>query len=106
MQLTFLSYLKTAIANRLQEEPSAYLKRMYFDAVSYSTPALESLITQVGADRIMFGTDNPFFPPLDQDINAEWPSTVKVYKTLEELSTVGARQKILITNAQKILGLL
>jgi hypothetical protein len=33
-----------AIANRLQDKPSEYLKRMYFDAVSYGTPALTSLV--------------------------------------------------------------
>jgi len=30
---------------------------------------LQSLIDQVGADRIMFGTDNPFFPPLHHSSN-------------------------------------
>jgi hypothetical protein len=42
-----LSY--TAIAHRLQNDPSSYLKKMYFDAVSYSVPALQSLVTQVSA---------------------------------------------------------
>jgi len=34
----------------------------------------------VGEDRIVFGTDNPFFPPLGaSDVTvAEWPSTKKV----------------------------
>ena len=31
--------------------------------------SLQSLIDQVGADRIMFGTDNPFFPPLHHSNN-------------------------------------
>jgi hypothetical protein len=47
------THTHTAICNRLQAPPSEYLKRMYFDAVSYSTPALQSLISQVGEDRIM-----------------------------------------------------
>lgn len=107
-----------AIANRLNEAPTAYLKKMYFDAVSYSTPALESLIAQVGDDRIMFGTDNPFFPPLGvEDITqAVWPSTTEVYKTIDKLeagATPDARnnvsdavkQKILTDNAVRLLNL-
>ena len=58
------------------------MKKMYFDAVSYGTPALTSLIEMVGDDRIMFGTDNPFFPPDvsgDKDVtDMQWPSTIKV----------------------------
>ena len=75
-----------AIAKKLRHAPSEYFKRLYFDAISYNTPALEALVkmvhtythththiltrltagwcgAQVGGDRIMFGTDNPFFPP-------------------------------------------
>lgn len=96
-----------AIANRLQQEPSAYLKKMYFDAVSYSTPALQSLITQVGSDRIMFGTDNPFFPPLGvSDIGtASWPSTEKVYTTIDGLGDKKITESILTANATRILNL-
>jgi aminocarboxymuconate-semialdehyde decarboxylase len=80
---------------------------MYFDAVSYSTPALQSLISQVGEDRIMFGTDNPFFPPLGVvDVTqATWPSTVKVYSTIGDLGNEATTQKILTGNASRILGL-
>jgi predicted TIM-barrel fold metal-dependent hydrolase len=97
----------TAIAHRLQKDPSEYLKKMYFDAVSYSTPALQSLVTQVGADRIMFGTDNPFFPPLGvADIGAaSWPSTEKVYTTINGLGDKATTEKILTGNATRILGL-
>lgn len=45
-----------AIANRLHHQPSDYLKRMYFDAISYDSTALEGLMKLVGSDRIMFGT--------------------------------------------------
>jgi predicted TIM-barrel fold metal-dependent hydrolase len=97
----------SAIAHRLQHAPTEYLKRMYFDAVSYSTPALQSLISQVGEDRIMFGTDNPFFPPLGVvDVTqATWPSTVKVYSTIGDLGNEATTQKILTGNASRILGL-
>ena len=80
---------------------------MYFDAVSYSTPSLQSLITQVGADRIMFGTDNPFFPPLGvADVStATWPSTVEVYRTIDGLGNKEITSKILTDNATRILKL-
>ncbi len=96
----------SAVANRLQQAPSDYLKQMYFDAISYGTPALQSLIAQVGEDRIMFGTDNPFFPPVGaSDVTTEmWPSAVKVLDTIDELSPV-TRQKILSGNAKAILGI-
>ena len=80
---------------------------MYFDAVSYSTPALQALITQVGRDRIMFGTDNPFFPPLGvPDIGAaSWPSTEQVYTTIDGLGNKETTELILTGNAKRILGI-
>jgi predicted TIM-barrel fold metal-dependent hydrolase len=95
------------IANRLEHTPTDYLKRMYFDAISYSTPALQHLIQLVGEDRIMFGTDNPFFPPMDvpadQVSSAEWPSTTKVWTTLGDLDT-NTQSKIVRQNAIKLFG--
>jgi predicted TIM-barrel fold metal-dependent hydrolase len=49
---------------RLKQRPSDYLRMMYFDAIAYQAPTLELLIRLVGAERIMFGTDHPFFPPV------------------------------------------
>lgn len=98
-----------AIANRLQEKPSDYMKKMYFDAISYGTPSLTALIEMVGDDRIMFGTDNPFFPPdVSGEIDVttlEWPSTKKVLSTIEALRWEESKKKILSTNADRILGL-
>ena len=62
---------------RLKHAPSAYLRMMYFDAISYSTETLRLLISLVGSDRLMFGTDHPFFPPTvpSADLDAtEWRS--------------------------------
>lgn len=80
---------------------------MYFDAISYGVPALESLIAQVGEDRIMFGTDNPFFPPVgvSEVTTAMWPSAVKVLSTIDGLGSESARDKILRGNAKSILKL-
>ena len=96
-----------AIANRVQHAPSEYLKRMYFDAISYSPAAMKHLISLVGEDRIMFGTDNPFFPPPgvapSEVIDAEWPSTKKVWKTLDSFGKI-KRDKIVRGNAIKFLS--
>jgi aminocarboxymuconate-semialdehyde decarboxylase len=43
-----------------QREPSAYLRELYYDSVVYSPLALRHLVDQVGAQRIVVGTDYPF----------------------------------------------
>lgn len=49
--------------------------QVYLDAVIYSEVGLKSAIeASGGADRLMFGTDHPFFPPLGTDEDAEWES--------------------------------
>lgn len=47
-------------------------KNIYLDAVIYNEVGLRAAIQASGADRIMFGTDHPFFPPLGGEI--EWAS--------------------------------
>jgi aminocarboxymuconate-semialdehyde decarboxylase len=104
-------YHDTAIANRLKHAPSDYFKQMYFDAISYTPEALECLIGLVGEDRIVFGTDNPFFPPPNvpsADLNEytkPWPSTDKVHTTLNSLKSPTAKSKITHENAARIFGL-
>ncbi|KAF1345821.1 2-amino-3-carboxymuconate-6-semialdehyde decarboxylase-like protein [Delphinella strobiligena] len=50
------------------------LKRnIYLDAVIYAEPGLKAAIEASGADRLLFGTDHPFFPPLDEGED-EWLS--------------------------------
>lgn len=95
------------ICDRLEHAPTDYLKRMYFDAISYSTPAMEHLIKLVGHERIMFGTDNPFFPPMgvpaDKVCEHEWPSTTKVWSVLGDLPQ-DVSSKIIRDNAIRIFG--
>lgn len=38
---------------------------IYLDAVIYDGVGLKAAIDASGGDRVMFGTDHPFFPPLD-----------------------------------------
>lgn len=44
---------------RIRERPSAYLKRIWYDSICYSAQALNYLISIVGVDRVLYGTDYP-----------------------------------------------
>ncbi|KAI4130895.1 MAG: hypothetical protein LQ338_001492 [Usnochroma carphineum] len=50
-------------------------QNVYLDAVSYGTTGLRAAVDVVGNDRVMFGTDHPFFPPLGEE-RGEWTSVV------------------------------
>ena len=39
---------------------------IWLDAVSYGEIGVRAAVDAVGADRVLFGTDHPFFPPLDE----------------------------------------
>ena len=43
----------------IDEMPTTYLKRLYFDALVYTHHQLEYLVAQYGADHILMGTDYP-----------------------------------------------
>ncbi|KAI6087503.1 hypothetical protein F4821DRAFT_235959 [Hypoxylon rubiginosum] len=49
-------------------------EQIYLDAVVYSEVGLKAAVDASGADRLMFGTDHPFFPPLGSDEQGEWES--------------------------------
>ena len=40
--------------------PSTYQRRLYYDTVVGSEQALRFLLDQVGADRVVLGSDSPF----------------------------------------------
>ncbi len=44
----------------ISKPPSAYLRDMYFDTVVADAAALEFLISRVGPERVLFGSDYPF----------------------------------------------
>lgn len=47
-------------AQRPAQPPSAYLRRFHYDTLTHGPAATGFLVDQVGADRVMFGTDTPF----------------------------------------------
>jgi len=45
---------------RLRKAPTAYLRDLYYDTLVFTPEALRHLAAEVGADRIMMGTDFPY----------------------------------------------
>ena len=43
----------------MKAKPSEYLKRLWYDCITYHPGALQFLISVVGPDRVLFGTDYP-----------------------------------------------
>ena len=90
------------LANFLKKSPSEYLKLMYYDAVTYQPASLNCVASLVGSDRLMFGTDNPFFPPLC-DSGEPWKSVQTNYDAIEQIKE--AQEAILGLNACRVLGI-
>ena len=76
--------------------PSAYQKQLWYDTVTGSEEALRFLLDQVGADRVVLGSDWPFVP---------WhPSPVAWVQGLKSLEQ-DEKDKILWKNLESLLGL-
>ncbi|KAK6533514.1 hypothetical protein TWF694_002453 [Orbilia ellipsospora] len=56
------------------------------DAVVYSELGIRAAVTASGADRVLFGTDHPFFPPLETNSEEEekWLSVTTNYKAIQD----------------------
>lgn len=60
-------------------------KNIYLDAVIYGDLGLKAAIEASGGDRVMFGTDHPFFPPLESEGGeAEWLSVTTNVKGIRD----------------------
>ena len=61
------------------EPPSAYIRRLWFDALVYTPEGLRVLTAAAGADRVLLGTDYPFdmgiTDPLDRLAAAGLPAS-------------------------------
>jgi predicted TIM-barrel fold metal-dependent hydrolase len=57
-------------------------KNVYLDAVIYGEPGLKAAVGAGCADRVMFGTDHPFFPPLGNKSD-EWLSVHTNYAAVQ-----------------------
>ncbi|XWN34309.1 MAG: amidohydrolase family protein [Devosia sp.] len=52
-----------AVSFNLKAPPSSYLKKIFVDAITYSPETLACAGAMTGWDKLMFGTDHPFFRP-------------------------------------------
>jgi aminocarboxymuconate-semialdehyde decarboxylase len=80
----------------IQQPPSAYLRKFYYDCLTHSEEALRYLIDTVGVDRVVFGTDWP------ADMAIDWP--VSWILSLKSL-TQEEKEAILWKNLEKLLGI-
>jgi aminocarboxymuconate-semialdehyde decarboxylase len=48
------------ITRKLEKKPTEYLRQMYYDSIVFTGEALRHLAAEVGADRIVMGTDYPY----------------------------------------------
>ena len=83
-------------------------KNVWLDGVIYSSAGLKAAVEVVGKERVLFGTDHPFFPPLQgDDGEREWLSVglnVEAVRVAFEGDQNGA-SGVLGVNAMKLLGL-
>jgi aminocarboxymuconate-semialdehyde decarboxylase len=80
----------------MERGPQDYLNRFYFDTIAHSQSGLQYLIEQVGADRVMLGSDYCFDMGLEQPVE-----TVEAQAQLDSTS----RQQILGDTARALLKL-
>jgi aminocarboxymuconate-semialdehyde decarboxylase len=88
--------VRTQARQHIQQPPSAYQRRLYYDSVTGNEAALRFLLDQVGADRVVLGSDWPFVP---------WdPSPVAWVQGLKTL-TPEEKERILWRNLESLLKL-
>jgi aminocarboxymuconate-semialdehyde decarboxylase len=90
--------VRSEARTHIHQPPSTYQRRLYYDCITSSEPALRFLIDQVGIDRVVLGSDWPF---------VRWdpyPSPVGWVQNLQSL-TPAEKDKILWQNLETLLGL-
>lgn len=80
-------------------------ENIYLDAVIYDKVGLQAAVQASGEDRLLFGTDHPFFPPLRGE--KEWPSVTSNVKAVREgLGEDAGIDAVMGGNAARVLNLL
>jgi aminocarboxymuconate-semialdehyde decarboxylase len=81
---------------KIKHEPGYYLKKMYFDSVTYHAPAVRMVLDTVGVDHVLYGSDAPPLTSLK-------PRAIKL---IEDLPLPAAdKEKIFWKNAATLLKL-
>ena len=83
-----------AATRELERAPSEYLRRFFVDTVSYNPGALKLALDFYGTDRVLLGTDFPW-----------WPATDGVALVREALATRPELDAVLNLNARRLLHL-
>lgn len=101
------------VASRLKHDARWYLGKLYFDAVAYgpeelgfvsdvisrsqryeaggSVPTNAAVDRALGSRRMLFGTDHPFFPPLQP--TEKWKSVVENLQAIDAVTGWGQVEK-------------
>ena len=79
----------------LKKKPSSYLKKFYFDTITFDVGLLQSLVERVGVKQVLMGSDYPF------DMGDEDPVGLVSSLELDEAD----RERILGGNAARLLGI-
>ena len=88
--------VRSEARRHILKPPGTYQRRLYYDCITDSEAALRFLLDQVGADRVVLGSDWPF---------VRWePSPVAWVQGLQSL-TQAEKDKILWQNLEQLLGL-
>ena len=80
----------------IQQPPSRYLDRFWYDCLTHSEDALRMLIDSVGIDRVVFGTDWPFDMAIDEPVS--WVRSMTKLTDAEKDAILGG-------NIENLLGL-
>jgi aminocarboxymuconate-semialdehyde decarboxylase len=80
-------------AKQSAQTPSAYLHRFMYDTIAHSKPLMEFIISQVGVDRVMLGSDYCF--PVGYDRPVEVVEELRLSPDQRKMILGGTAAKIL-----------
>jgi len=80
---------------KIDKLPSVYLKRLYYDTVSFSPYTLKMVRDMVGAEHMVMGSD---YPHLLGSIDRAVPSIEALEITEEDKSAIFSRTALSILN--------
>lgn len=77
---------------------------VWLDAVVYSLTSIKAAVELMGREKVLFGTDHPFFPPLAEG-ESVWASVRTNIDAVTGAEDESGSRLILGGNAVKLLGL-
>jgi aminocarboxymuconate-semialdehyde decarboxylase len=83
--------VELAQRRKMQRKPIDYLRHIYYDCISYNPASLEFLISVVGAEQVMFGTDWPHWV---HDTSGAFANTERLPATQRDAVRSGNAQRV------------